>query len=165
MAASDLSPLSGMKDLQQLFIYRHHIQNISVLSELTALEILDIHDNDISDLTPLVGLPNLSKLYCDRNPLNDNSCNNVIPQLESNGVYVDSSCGQLSLTITSTAGGHTDPMESEYTYVYGQTVTIRAIADPGYRFNVWTGSYFTSRNPVTIVMDQHHHIQANFISL
>jgi hypothetical protein len=166
LTVSNISFLSGMNDLVTLNIYRHQIQDISVLSGLTELRHLDIYDNFISDLTPLVGLPNLSYVNCSRNPLNDNSCDNVIPQLESNGVYVYSSCGQLFLTITSTAGGHTDPKESEYTYVYGQTVTIWAIADPGYIFNGWTGSYSApaSMNPYIFAMNSHHHIQANFIS-
>jgi hypothetical protein len=69
-----------------------------------------------------------------------------------------------TLTITSTAGGTTDPTPGTYTYPAGTTVEVTAIPDAGYRFDHWMldGSPVGSVNPISFTMDCDVNLEAVF---
>ena len=73
---------------------------------------------------------------------------------------------RLILTISTTAGGTTDPEPDTYTYYEGTEVTITATPDENYRFKEWTGDVLEEQekdNPLTIIMDSDKSVTANFI--
>ena len=55
-AVSDLSPLSGLSDLEELSIGGTGVSNLSPLSALTSLKKLEIHYGQVIDTSPLAGL-------------------------------------------------------------------------------------------------------------
>ena len=59
---TDLSPLAGMTNLRTLIMEDNEIVDLSPLSGLTNLTTLKLTHNQISDLTPLAGLTNLQEL-------------------------------------------------------------------------------------------------------
>ncbi|MFN0176887.1 MAG: COR domain-containing protein [Saprospiraceae bacterium] len=59
---SDLSSLSKLKNITDLYIYFTKVFDLSPLKNLTTLEILDISNTDLSDLTPLSQLRELRNL-------------------------------------------------------------------------------------------------------
>jgi len=69
-----------------------------------------------------------------------------------------------TLTITATAGGTTDPTPGTYTYPAGTTVEVTAIPDAGYRFDHWVldGSPAGSDNPINVLMNSDHNLEAVF---
>ena len=68
---SDFTPLAGLTNLRTLALDRNHISDISGLSGLTSLEILSLNANDISDVSPLENLTNLRDLYLLYNNIRD----------------------------------------------------------------------------------------------
>jgi uncharacterized repeat protein (TIGR02543 family) len=68
-----------------------------------------------------------------------------------------------TLSLSAGNGGTTDPAPGNQTYILGTEVTLRAIPDPNYRFDKWTGDASGSNNPITITMDRDKTIKANFI--
>ena len=110
---SDISVLSGLTNLETLWLWGNNITDISALSGLTNLEWLDLDENNISDISALSGLTNLEGLSLDKNnisdisalvsnagissgdtvyltnnPLSPEAINIHIPQLEARGVEV-----------------------------------------------------------------------------
>ena len=109
---SDISPLSGMTELTELDLWENQISDISPLAGLTKIEELNLTSNDITDISPLSSLSNLRLLELTKNgitdlsplleaglgegatirlwnePLDANSIEVVIPQLEAAGVKV-----------------------------------------------------------------------------
>ncbi len=55
----DIRKLAGMKKLGGLSLEGNQITNISVLSKLLALKIIDLRNNKIADIKPLAGLPEI----------------------------------------------------------------------------------------------------------
>ena len=103
-----------------LGLSENSISDVSALSDLTTLEVLDLSENSISDITPLSGLTSLRGLWLDKNnisdlsplvantglargdvvdvrdnPLSDTSINTHIPTLEGAGVEVRFSASKL----------------------------------------------------------------------
>ena len=68
---SDISLLRELKALQGLGLSANNIEDISPLAGLKKLQRLDISDNNIEDLSPLAGLTNLSELRIENNPATD----------------------------------------------------------------------------------------------
>jgi hypothetical protein len=68
---SDITPLTGMTNLTELFLGRNNISDLTPLAGLTNLTKLNLHHNNISDLTPLAGLTNLTTLFLGRNNISD----------------------------------------------------------------------------------------------
>ena len=68
---SDFTPLAGLTNLRTLALDRNHISDISGLSGLTSLGILSLNANDISDVSPLENLTNLRDLYLLYNNIRD----------------------------------------------------------------------------------------------
>ena len=68
---SDISLLTQLKTLQGLGLSANNIEDISPLAELKELQRLDLSDNNIKDLSPLAALTNLSELQIRDNPATD----------------------------------------------------------------------------------------------
>ena len=68
------------------------------------------------------------------------------------------------VTITSTSGGTTDPVHGSYLYDEGTVVPVTAVSDSGYVFDHWTldGSPAGSTNPINVLMDCDHDLEAVF---
>ena len=49
-------------------------------------------------------------------------------------------------------------------YTLGESVRIKAVADPGYEFEFWSGALSEKTNPVVIIMHSNKTIVANFVS-
>ncbi|MGD8566438.1 MAG: DUF4114 domain-containing protein, partial [Candidatus Bathyarchaeota archaeon] len=71
----------------------------------------------------------------------------------------------FNLTITSTAGGSTDPVTGEYTHFCGTIVEVSAVADVCYVFDHWEldGVPVGSANPFPVLMDDDHALHAVFV--
>jgi hypothetical protein len=69
-----------------------------------------------------------------------------------------------TLTISATTGGSTNPAPGTYTYPGGTNVDVTAIPNTGYRFDHWVfdGSPAGSANPIRILMNSSHTLQAVF---
>ncbi len=85
---SDLSALSSLHNLRELYVASNRISNLSSLAGLPRLEVLLVVDNAISDISPLLGIMSLRELYLEDNPLDIASVSRHIPDLESRGVTV-----------------------------------------------------------------------------
>ena len=79
---TDVSPLVGLTNLEELSLDGNQITEISPLAGLTKLEHLWIRDNKISDLSPLAGLTNLEVLHLGKNNITDLSPLKGLTQLE-----------------------------------------------------------------------------------
>ncbi|MCJ7808381.1 MAG: leucine-rich repeat domain-containing protein, partial [Dehalococcoidia bacterium] len=89
---SDISPLSSLTNLTHLDLVYNQISDISPLSSLTSLTELYLIGNQISDIEPLVNNPGLSSgdyVYLWGNPLSTTSIDTYIPQLKARGVIVE----------------------------------------------------------------------------
>jgi len=71
---------------------------------------------------------------------------------------------QVTLTISTSTGGTTDPSPGTHTYNVGTEVAITATASSGYEFSGWSGDASGTSNPITITMDSDKSITANFSS-
>lgn len=69
---------------------------------------------------------------------------------------------KLKLTISSNAGGTTNPVPGSYFYDLGTQVTVKAIPNSGYQFDSWSGDVTGTSNPITINMDNDKSITATF---
>ena len=85
----DITPLSGLTNLQALYLYDNNkIVDITALSELTNLEDLRLEYNQIVDISPLLGcLYARDFVSLGGNPLND-AAPSIIAELRSRGVRV-----------------------------------------------------------------------------
>ena len=70
-SVSDLSPLSGLTKLRNLWLPHNAISDLSPVTGLTNLTSLFLWDNLISDLSPVTGLTNLRELYLGNNSISD----------------------------------------------------------------------------------------------
>lgn len=68
----DLSPLSGMKCLSELYLSDNPISDIEALRETPTLTLLDISDTFVTDLSPLAG-SKIQTLYLFHTPVQDYS--------------------------------------------------------------------------------------------
>ena len=104
---SNLSPLSGLTSLEVLNLGSNDISDVSPLSDLTNLTTLFLDNNWLSDVSPLSGLTNLTTLS-----LNNNNISNVSPlsgltnlttlSLDNNNIYdVSPLSGLTNLTTLS----------------------------------------------------------------
>jgi len=70
---------------------------------------------------------------------------------------------QSTLIIQTGPGGTTDPSPGTYRYDTGSSISVRAIAEAGYRLSAWWGDAFGDANPVAITLDRDMTVKANFI--
>jgi hypothetical protein len=61
-----------------------------------------------------------------------------------------------------TSGGTINVNPNQTQYLYGQVVTLTAIADSGWSFDSWSGSLTGSTSPVTLTISGDHVITATF---
>lgn len=67
----DLSPLSGLVNLQTLDVSQTQVSDLSPLAGLANLQTLDAPETEVSDLSPLTGLANLRQLDVSRTKVSD----------------------------------------------------------------------------------------------
>ena len=68
------------------------------------------------------------------------------------------------LTILTTFGGTTNPQPGTYTYADGMTIEVTAIPNVGFFFEYWLfDGEIRTENPITIIMDENHALEAHFI--
>jgi len=69
-----------------------------------------------------------------------------------------------NLTITTTAGGTTNPAPGTHNYNDGTNVDVTAIPDADYHFVYWelNGSNVGSDNPITVLMNNNYQLKAYF---
>ena len=70
-SVSDLSPLSGLTKLTELWLQRNAISDISPLAGLTSLTRLSLGGNSVSDISAVAGLTNLTELWLWNNNISD----------------------------------------------------------------------------------------------
>jgi internalin A len=70
---SDFSPLAGLTNLEVLYLchFEVKISNVSFLSELSDMRELYLTDNEVSDIRPLADLTNLTLLDLSKNQISD----------------------------------------------------------------------------------------------
>ncbi len=68
---TDLSPLAGLSNLQELDCSNNQITDLSPVAGLTNLQILDFYSTQITDLSPLSNLFNLQQLDCESTQVSD----------------------------------------------------------------------------------------------
>ncbi len=165
---SDLTPLSGLSNLETLSLYANQIGDLSPLSGLSRLKTLFLSGNQISDIAPLASFTSLSFLDLANNPLSSEACAVYVPQILANNPGVNlqyDACSSRRLSISATAGGSViHPGEGEFGFEDGETVRVEAVANPGFKFIGFSGTYSTSENPAFVTMDRDHIIRANFAS-
>jgi uncharacterized repeat protein (TIGR02543 family) len=69
---------------------------------------------------------------------------------------------EYTLSLESSNGGTTEPSPGVYPFDPGTEVSVTAYPQRGHRFVGWTGDEQGTANPLTIVMDSHKSIKANF---
>ena len=88
---SDISTLSSITRLNEVYLGGNQISDISALSSLTSLNKLFLNNNQISDVSPLLanaGLSGGDYITLCINPLSADSVNTYIPELQGRGVHV-----------------------------------------------------------------------------
>jgi internalin A len=88
---SDISALSPLVNLVVLYLGDNQISQIGTLENLAGLRLLDLQGNRVSDISPLLrnhGLGEGDWVDLRGNPLNADSVNRYLPELESRGVIV-----------------------------------------------------------------------------
>ena len=68
---SDLSPIAGLNNLQELFFHGNQVSDLSSLGGLINLRALVLNNNSVSDLSPLAGLINLESIFMSNNNVSD----------------------------------------------------------------------------------------------
>jgi flagellin-like hook-associated protein FlgL len=68
---SDITPLIGLTDVEQLRLNNNNIQDLSVLSGLTELDDIKLQNNNVNDVSPLAGLVNMRELWLNNNNIED----------------------------------------------------------------------------------------------
>ena len=69
---------------------------------------------------------------------------------------------QYTMTLNTAGNGAAQKSPDQPTYVYGDTVVVSAIPDPGWTFANWSGGLTGSENPDTIVVQSDSSATANF---
>lgn len=72
-----------------------------------------------------------------------------------------------TLTITSTAGGTTDPPPGSHSYTQGTVVSVTAIPNAGFQLYYWEldGVNVGAQNPITVTMNTDHTLNAVFMAV
>ena len=165
---SDLSPLASVSHLQTLDLELNQVSDISALANLHSLRSLGLHRNHVSDISPLAGLTSLVWLDLRANPMNQEAFDLYLSQIEANNPGIELLHDGLFeglLTVSSGPGGYvTRPGEGQFPVQFGAMIWLEARADPYFTFVNWSGSYFTTQNPLLLTIDLDYQVQANFRS-
>ena len=84
---TDITPLTHLDNLTELYLYNNQISDIGPLSNLTNLNRLYLYSNQINDISPLSNLSNLTVLDLQQNPLTTRSAS-IIQELRGTGATV-----------------------------------------------------------------------------
>lgn len=68
---TDLSPLSGLTQLQKLTYHNNKVKDLSYAKNLKKLKVLGAENNGISDLSPLSGMTELTEIWLKNNNFSD----------------------------------------------------------------------------------------------
>ncbi len=89
MSIKDISALSGLENLRELYLYKNQIRNISALSALKNLQVLELDKNKIQDIAVLLSLRSLKELSISENEIEDpDAAKNIINTLRERRVVV-----------------------------------------------------------------------------
>ncbi len=69
---------------------------------------------------------------------------------------------EYPLTISVNGEGSVTPSAGEYNYKDGESATLKAVPDAGWKFDGWTGDASGSNLTVSVVMDKEKGVTANF---
>ncbi len=110
-SVSDLSPLTELINLDDLFLYDNSVSDLSPLAELTHLKYLYLGDNSVSDLSPLAGLIHVERLELYNNDISDLSPLAQFTNL-SDLLLDDNSVSDLSPLVANAGLGDGDVIEA-----------------------------------------------------
>jgi hypothetical protein len=97
--------------------------------------------------------------FCDGWAVDGSSADKSVLQIMDTNV--DLGKRTYYLTITSAAGGTTSPLPGTYNYTEGSSLNVTAIPNPGYSFDYWLlDGEEKTENPITIIMDANHTLEA-----
>lgn len=71
MKISDLTPISGLTQLDQLFLKSDGLEDVSAIQNLTNLTTVDLSGNQIQDVTPLQNMKKLAQLTLSNNRIDN----------------------------------------------------------------------------------------------
>ena len=71
---SDISGMSGLTKMKDLYLFENRIEDVSPLGGLSELRMLQLHGNAIRDISSLSSLTKLTHIYLSDNPLDAGSC-------------------------------------------------------------------------------------------
>ena len=91
----DLTPLTGLTQLEELRLADNAIVDLSPLANLLNLRILRLYDNLITDFSPLKNLVNLEELWLWGNQVSDISTSKYFPDLTTYYLYGNQQWKQL----------------------------------------------------------------------
>jgi hypothetical protein len=149
--------------LIELSLENNNVTDISPLEGLLNLERLYLNNNRIREIDTLTKLPNLYKVSLKENNL-DYQAYQVIKELET--AHIDVSHDLVILTTNTSEGGKLEINPDKKVYKKGEDVVLKAIPDPGWEFEYWTGdigSLGKTADEITIKMDSDKEIGARFI--
>ncbi len=161
----NLCPLAGLHNLNTLILRNSKISDLSPLSGLANLQKLVLMGNLISDVSALLSLTSLSYLDLSQNPLSDDAMEVQIPQITANNPGIEIRYYGMTCTVSlssSEGGSISDPGEGTFTYERTTMLRLLAKADSGYVFTAWTGTCFSTQNPVWIYLDRDYQVCAVF---
>jgi hypothetical protein len=169
---ADLSPLSGLTNLVYLDLNYTGTCDLSALASLTSLEDLLLYGNSIADISALTAFTHLTHLDLRQNLLGQEAFDVDIPLILANnpGINLQHDLSpSYTVTLSSTTGGSViSPGEGTFAFATtsGGTRALRleAKADAGYVFAAWTGTYYSTQNPVVVTINRDHDIRATFAS-
>jgi hypothetical protein len=69
---------------------------------------------------------------------------------------------EYNLTIQPAEGGSTDPEPGNYTYLEGESLTVKASSRLGWSFDTWTGDVTKDSREITLTMDEGKEIKPVF---
>jgi len=84
---SDISALSGLTNLEELYLSYTNVSDISALSGLTNLEVLGLSNTQVSDISALSGLTNLKELDLSYTNVSDISALSGLTNLKELDLY------------------------------------------------------------------------------
>ncbi len=94
---SDLSALSGLTGLTELWLIGNQISDLSALSALTGLKMLRLDSNQIRDLRALSGLTGLTRLWLNNNQISDLRALSGLTELELSNNQISDLLGKYPI--------------------------------------------------------------------